>query len=129
MAATAKRTLPDRVDRAMANIKTAVGQLALMLGDEDQATAGKAAEALAAVGPFAVGPLAAALPKGPSPRHRAAILGALVTFGPQAKAPVARALNKAMESDPDPHIRAMARAALARLILSDVMTSPTTITH
>src|SRR5947209_1166951 len=101
MATITKKARPDRVARAMANIKTAVGRLALLLADEDPATAGKAAEAVAEIGPFAVGPLTAALPKGPSPRHRAAIIGALLTFGHQAKAPVARALRGAMERDPD----------------------------
>ena len=76
--------------------------------------------ALGAIGPFAVGPLAAALPRGPSPRHRAAIVAALMSFGAQEKAAVARALRGALERDPNPHVRAAAQAALTRLILSDL---------
>ena len=102
-------------DRAVASIRTAVGRLALLLGDEDPATFETAAMALGAIGPFAVGPLAAALPKGPSPRHRAAIVAALLTFGAQEKAAVTRALKGAMERDPDPHVRAAAQACLTRL--------------
>jgi HEAT repeat protein len=111
-------------DRAVANIRAAIGRLALLLGDEDPATVEAAAMALGAIGPFAVGPLAAALPRGPSPRHRAAIVAALLTFGAQEKAAVARALRGALERDPDPHVRAAAEACLTRLILGDLVSKP-----
>ena len=111
-------------DRAVARIRAAIGQLALLLGDEDPATGEAAAMALGAIGPFAVGPLAAALPKGPSPRHRAAIVAALLTFGEQEKAAVARALRGALVHDPDPHVRAAARACLTRLLLGDLVSKP-----
>jgi HEAT repeat protein len=111
-------------DRAVARIRAAVGRLALLLGDEDPATFEAAAMALGAIGPFSVGPLAAALPRGPSPRHRAAIVAALLTFGAQEKAAVTRALKGAVEHDPDPHVRAAAEAALTRLILSDLVSKP-----
>jgi HEAT repeat protein len=110
--------------RAIASIRAAVGQLALLLGDDDPATFETATTALGAIGPFAVGPLAAALPKGPSPRHRAAIVAALLTFGAQEKVAVTRALKEAVEGDPDPHVRAAAQAALTRLILSDLASKP-----
>jgi len=77
-----------------------------------------------AIGPFAVGPLAAALPKGPSPRHRAAIIAALVSFGAQEKAAVTRALRGAVERDPDPNVRAAAEACLTRLTLGDLVSKP-----
>jgi HEAT repeat protein len=111
-------------DRAIARIRAAVGRLALLLGDEDPATADAAAMALGAIDPFAVGPLAAALPRGPSPRHRAAIVAALLTFGEQEKAAVARALRGALERDPDPHVRVAAQAALTRLLLGDLVSKP-----
>ena len=111
-------------DRAVASIRAAVGRLALLLGDEDPATVGAAAMALGAIGPFAVGPLAAALPRGPSPRHRAAIVAALLSFGAQEEAAVARALRGALERDPDPHVRAAAEACLTRLILGDLVSKP-----
>ena len=111
-------------DRAVASIRAAVGKLALLLGDEDPATFETAAMALGAIGPFAVGPLAAALPRGPSPRHRAAIVAALLTFGAHEKAAVARALRGALERDPDPHVRAAAEACLTRLILGDLVSKP-----
>jgi hypothetical protein len=113
-------------DRAVASIRAEVGRLALLLGDEDPATAEVAAMALGEIGPFAVGPMAAALPKGPSPRHRAAIVAALLTFGEQEKAAVARTLRSALERDPDPHVRAAAQACLARLILCDLVSKPST---
>jgi hypothetical protein len=62
-------------DRAVACIRAAAGRQPCCLGDEDPATFETAAMALGAIGPFAVGPLTAALPKGPSPRHRVAIVG------------------------------------------------------
>jgi HEAT repeat protein len=101
-----------------------VGQLALLLGDEDPATFETAAMALGALGPFAVGPLAAALPKGPSPRHRAAIVAALLTFGAQEKVAVIRALRGALERDPDPDVRAAAQECLTRLLLNDLVSKP-----
>ena len=111
-------------DRAVANIRAEIGRLALLLGDEDPATFETAAMALGAIGPFAVGPLAAALPRGPSRRHRAAIVAALLTFGAQEKAAVARALEGALERDPDPHVRAAAEACLTRLTLGDLVSKP-----
>jgi HEAT repeat protein len=118
----ARRT-QNPADRAVASIRAAIGRLALLLGDEDPATVDAAALALGAIGPFAVGPLAAALPRGPSPQHRAAILGALMTFAEQEKAAVVRALKGALERDPDPHVRAAAEAALTRLILGDLVST------
>jgi HEAT repeat protein len=111
-------------DRAVASIRAAVGKLALLLGDEDPATFETAATVLGAIGAFAVGPLAAALPKGPSPRHRAAIVAALMTFGAQEKTAVTRALRAAVERDPDPHVRMAAQAALTHLILGDLVPKP-----
>ena len=111
-------------DRAVASIRAAVGQLALLLGDEDPATFETAATALGAIGAFVVGPLAAALPKGPSPRHRTAIVAALLTFGAQEKVAVTRALREAVARDPDPNVRVAAQAALTRLILGDLVSKP-----
>jgi HEAT repeat protein len=111
-------------DRAVARIRAAIGRLAVLLGDEDPATVEAAAMALGAIGPFAVGPLAAALPRGPSPRHRAAIVAALLSFGSQEEAAVARALEGALERDPDPHVRAAAQACLTRLLLGALVSKP-----
>jgi hypothetical protein len=114
----------NAADRAVANIRAAVGQLALLLGEEDPATFETAATALGAIGAFAVGPMAAALPKGPSPRHRTAIVAGLLTFGAQEKVAVIRALRGALERDPDPQVRAAAEACLTRLILGDLVSKP-----
>jgi len=106
----------DEVDRAVDGINRSIGRLVAFLGDEDDAVVEKALRALAEVGPFAVGPLAAALPRAPAPRHRAAILGALLTFGPQAEVAVSGAFTRAMKRDPDERIRAAAGAALTSLM-------------
>src|SRR4051812_45905843 len=109
---------PDRVDRTVKGVKAAVGRLVGLLGDEDEAVVRKALAALEEVGPFAVGPLAAALPRAPSPRHRAAILGALTYLGPRAAVQVVRALLLASENDPDPRLRAAAGAAMAAVVMA-----------
>jgi HEAT repeat protein len=116
-------------DRAVASIRAAVGRLALLLGDEDPATFETAAMALGAIGAFAVGPLAAALPKGRSPRHRTAIVAALLTFGAQEKAAVTRALRGAVEREPDLHVRATAQACLTRLLLGDLVSKPSATSY
>lgn len=109
---------PDRVDRAVTGIRSAVGRLVGLLGDEDEAVVGKALAALEEVGPFAVGPLASALPRAPSSRHRAAILGVLTYFGPRAEVQVERALFLTSENDPDPRLRAAAGAALTAVLIA-----------
>jgi len=109
---------PDRVDRTVTGIRSAVGRLVGLLGDEDEAVVGKALAALEEVGPFAVGPLASALPRAPSSRHRAAILGVLTYFGPRAEVPVMRALLKASQNDPDPRLREAAGAAMTAVMLA-----------
>ena len=81
----AAKSKPDETERALVAVKKAVGRLVRLLGDEDPVVIEKAALALAGIGPFVVGPLASALPRSPSPRHRMAILGALATFGPQER--------------------------------------------
>src|SRR4051812_41897656 len=106
MATTREGTLPDRVDRAVAGVRAAVGRLIPLLCEEDAATFAKAAEAMMKIGPFAVGPLATALERAESPRDRRVILGALVTFGAAVRAPVMRALNAAMKRERGPNLRA-----------------------
>jgi hypothetical protein len=109
------------VDNAVAAAGRAIGRLVALLGDSDTAVMAKAAMALASLGaPAAVGPLAAALPRAPSPQHRAAIIGALLTFGAEARGPVVGALIGALRRDPDPHVRAAARAALVTLTADDL---------
>src|SRR5688572_21116341 len=118
MATTKKVTPTDRVDRAVASVRAAVGRLIRLLCDEDPATFAKAAEAMMAVGPFAVGPLVAALGRAKSSRDRRVIIGALLTVGPMEMTPVMRALNTTLERDPDPRVRGAARAALDSLIMT-----------
>jgi HEAT repeat protein len=102
-----------------ASLSVAIGRLAELLADDDPTVAARAAEALAEVGPYVVGPLAAALRRAKPPRHRAAIIGALLTFGPPAPSRAGRALLAAARGDPDPRVRAAAEAALTALLLAD----------
>ena len=122
----AKRT-QNPADRAVATIRAAIGRLALLLGDDDMATVDAAAtggwarsEAPSPVGHAGGGPAQ----EGPTKRHRAAIVAALVSFGVQEKAAIARALRGALERDPDPDVRAAAQACLTRLILGDLVSKP-----
>src|SRR4051812_45939584 len=67
-----------KVARAVASVRRAVGRLVALLGHEAPAVLDGAGLALAALGaPAVVGPLAAALPRAASPRHRALIVAAL----------------------------------------------------
>jgi HEAT repeat protein len=113
-----QRPPPDRVDQALASARRAIGRVVDRLGDEDEAVVEKAAVALSEIGPFAVGPLASALTRSPSPRHRAAIIGALLTFGPQAGSVVLHALAGAMKRDPDECVRTAAQAAITSLLMA-----------
>jgi hypothetical protein len=44
----------------------------------------------------------------------------LLTFGPEAKGPVLKALIRAVRRDPDPDVRAAAQAALMALTANDL---------
>jgi HEAT repeat protein len=117
----AKSAPPDQVDRAVGGIRRSVGRLVALLGDDDAAVVAKALTALDGVGPVAVGPLAAALPRAPSPRHRVLIITALKTFGPGDEAPALRALAGATERDPDERVRAAAGVALSSLMMAGMV--------
>src|SRR4051794_11170814 len=119
------RTKPDHVDRAVISVRKAVGKLVALLGEEDWPTVERAALALGEIGPFAVGPLAAALPRGRSVRHRLALIGMVVSFGPQAGSPASRALTAILEREKDPHVLAAARVAFSRLVMDDIIESAT----
>lgn len=87
--------------------------------DDDRAVIGKAVMAPDGLGAASVvGPLAAALPRASSPRHRAAIMGALLAIGTAERAAVTRALTDAAGRELDSYVRARASAALTALILS-----------
>ena len=108
----------DEVDRAVAATKRAVGRLVKLLGAEDPAVMTKAAAAIVDVGPLAVGPLASALPRSKSPRHRLAILACLMTIGPRAVAEVSGVLALAIRRERDPEVRLKAGAVLSHLMAS-----------
>ena len=104
-----KKPQLDQVDRAIVAVERAIGRLVALLGDDDPAVMERAALTLAEIGPFAVGPLAAALPRAASSRHRAIIIGALLTFGRQAKVPVMDALIGELKRESDPHVKVAAQ--------------------
>jgi HEAT repeat protein len=116
MKTTTKRAL-DQTDPAVAALGGSVDELVWLLGDEDVAVVEAAAAALDEVGSSCVAPLAAALPRARSPRHRAVIVAALKAFGPRALRPVARALEEAAKRDRDPFVRMLAQAQLRALVV------------
>jgi hypothetical protein len=63
----------NEVDGAAAGVRRAIGRLIALLGDEDPVTICGAFETLVSIGAFAAEPLAKALPRAASVRHRAAI--------------------------------------------------------
>src|SRR4051794_15424896 len=101
MSAQAKRRKPPPhpVDRAVARARAAVGQVIELLCDEDRGTVERAAAALTEIGAFAVGPLAAALPRAGSARGRLAIAGALLALGPGDPGAAVRALARAVKRE------------------------------
>jgi HEAT repeat protein len=119
--------VPDQVDRAVGSIKAAIGRLVKFLGDDDPEIVMKAAAALDGIGPFAVGPLATALSRSASPRHRMIVVAALKAFGARAEAPVLRALAKAVKGDPDPYVRATAEQAMSSLLMKGMGRRPSSV--
>src|SRR4051794_13811459 len=109
-----RKPSPDRVDRALAGVRAAVGRLVGLLDDPDPAAVGRAAVALADVGPFAVGPLAAALQRCAAPGDSLILCGVLLTFGMKEPAAVLRALAGVMDRAEGPHAVAAAVAVYRR---------------
>ena len=117
----AKGLAKDEVDRATEAVGRGIGRLVALLGSEDRAVIEKAALALDGLGAAAaVGPLADALPRARSPRHRMVIIAALHSCGAADRAAVSRALTEAIQRERDPRVQAVARAALTRMIMSDI---------
>lgn len=120
MAKTLRTATLDDVSRAQASVRRAIGRLITLLGDEDVEILNAAALAIQPLGAAAVGPLAAALPRGRSPRHRRAILGVLLGLGPLDLAVAARAVSRAAQRDPDEGVREIAHWVLDQLIMRDI---------
>jgi len=120
----AAQSVTNEVDRAVAGVRRAIGRLVTLLDADDPATMQKAARELAGLGAAAaVGPLADALARARSPRHRGAIVGALLLFRTSARAAVTAAITKAVQREPDAQVRAWAQGMLAQLIAADLAAS------
>ena len=118
----ASRPAGGEVDRAVAGVERAIGRLIKLLDAEDDATMQEAAAALAGLGAAAVaGPLVEALARARSPRHRGAIMAALLHFRSAARPAVTAAIARAASREPDPRVRAWARGMLADLIAADIV--------
>ena len=111
----------NEVDRAAAGVRRAIGCLIALLGDEDLVTICGAFETLVSIGAFAAEPLATALPRAASVRHRAAIMNCLMELAPVARPPVLRAMLRASQRDCDPALRASAGQNLVALTGAIVM--------
>jgi len=106
----------DPVDRARTAVARSIRELAKLVGCEDQDVSRRAERALRDIGPYCVGPLAAALAKEPNLRNRLAIIFLLLAFGREAETDVSTALLRASHRDPDPNVRLAAWAAHAQVI-------------
>lgn len=124
MGTRAKKTPTDEVDRAVAAARRAIGRLAALLGEEEWPAVGKAALALERLGPFAVAPLAAALPRARSPRHRLAIAGVLMGFAHHDRGEVAKAPDAAVRREKAPEVRARLAAARSHVLAGGVAAMP-----
>jgi HEAT repeat protein len=108
-----------KAERAAAAVRRAIGRLVKLLDEEDEGDVYAAAIALEALGGRAVvGPLAAALSRSSSPRHRMLIVGALAAFGREEKASVIAALFAAKKRERDIQVAAVIQDALMRLLLT-----------
>jgi hypothetical protein len=105
----------NEVDRAVEGVRRAIGRLIGLLGDEDPSTICGAFETLVSIGAFAVEPLAQALTRPASVRHRAAIMNCLMELAPVARPVVLRAMLRASQRDCDPALRASAGRNLVAL--------------
>jgi HEAT repeat protein len=111
---------PTEVVRAAEAVRRALGRLVQLLDTDDASQVYAAGSALANLGGQAVvGPLAAALARSSSPRHRAYLVAALESFGPQEEPRVLRALLQAQKREQDPSVAFVIRGAVVRLILKD----------
>jgi hypothetical protein len=111
----------NEVDRAAEGVRRTIGRLIALLGDEDPSTIGGAFETLVSIGAFAAEPLAMALPRAVSVRHRAAIMICLMELAPVARPVVLRAMLRASQHDCDPALRVSAGRNLVTLTSAIVM--------
>jgi hypothetical protein len=108
------------VDRAAEGVRRAIGRLIMLLGSDDQQEVAGAYEMLIAIGAFAAGPLAAALPRARSVAHRAGIMSCLMELSPVARAEAMRAMSEAMRREPDPDLRASAGMCFRALLATSL---------
>jgi hypothetical protein len=105
------RAPKDEVDLATAALRRAVGRLIRLLGHDDPRVVTRAALALHELGPYAAGPLAAALPRAGSRRAKVMIIAALRGGGAATRAAATAAAWRAMRREEDPVVRAAAHRA------------------
>jgi hypothetical protein len=98
----------NEVDRAAEGVRRAIGRLIVLFGDDDPGTTYRTYETLVSIGALAAGPLARALPRAASIRHRAAIMNCLMELAPVARPEVLRAMTQTSRREPDPALRACA---------------------
>jgi hypothetical protein len=115
-----KSNPPTEVDRAAEAVRRALGRLVQLLDADDAAQVYAAGLVLANLGGQAVvGPLAAALARSSSPRHRAFIVAILEAFGPDQAPRVLHALFRARNREQDPSVAFVIQGAIVRVILKD----------
>ena len=119
-----KTAKPDEVDRAVLAARKAVGRLVKLLSEDDPGLVQRALHALGELGPFSVGPLAAALPRAASPRQGLIIVRVLMHFSGQARPEVVRALTAAARREKAPDVLAEAQASLSHLMVMALFAGP-----
>jgi hypothetical protein len=107
-----------KVNRATGTVRRAIGRLVRLLGEEDDDEARAAAVALLGLGGRAIaGPLAAALPRATSPRHRGLIVELLASSGPEEGPTAIRSLLAARKQEHDLQVAALIQVKLMALLL------------
>ena len=111
-------TPTDELDRDVAAVVASIRRLTKHLEAEPD-IAIRAASVLLKVGPYAAGPIAAALGRSRSPQRKVLMIRLLSHLGQQARTTVERALLEVLKSEKDPVVRQHAWAANAALIVRD----------
>jgi hypothetical protein len=111
-----------QVDRTVSSIGAAIRRLTLLLDTEPEVAEQVALE-LTKIGPYAAGPMAAALRRSKSNQQKFRIIQLLVQLGPQVHVIAGRALLDLLNREKDPLVRQVASTAQTALIMRGVQES------
>jgi hypothetical protein len=118
----APRPARDDIDRAVARIRKATGELVRLMGNAgaESPVDPRAMRALIDLGHYAVEPLAAGLRGARTPQHRCAIVLLISKLAAASTPEVIGVLRRIAEKDPDQVLRGMALDAISSMAARDM---------